>query len=225
MPHLRRAVHVLRCRDAAGAPIGSTLGPLARLGFCHEAGLSILAVFMAPPHHHGRSERACLADVADLRRNELCVTGRLDRENIVVAGIPAVATVGVFNLAHFRAAGVLAEAEGVSFEQADAEISARTGRAIETAAGYTQTRGVATEILSAHPLLVAKQVVKGSLFQLLDPGFIYFAQITGASPRGSGCSPPLPHRVPQPCSVTLKRWRSFRRFFLCTASCLRDSST
>jgi hypothetical protein len=106
--------------------------------------------------------------------------------NFAVAGIPAVATVGVFNLAHFRAAGVLADAEGISLERADAEISARTGRAIGTAAQYTQTRDVATEILSAHPLLVAKQVVRSSVFQLLDPGSIYIAQIVGASPRGSG---------------------------------------
>jgi len=106
--------------------------------------------------------------------------------NMAVAGIPSVATVGVFNLAHFRAAGVLAEAEGVSFAQADAEISARTGRAINTAAEYRQTSSVATEILSTHPLLAAKQVVKSSLFLLLDPGFIYIAQITGASPRQSG---------------------------------------
>jgi hypothetical protein len=106
--------------------------------------------------------------------------------NFAVAGIPAVATVGVFNLAHFRAAGVLAEAEGGSLVQADAEISAKTGRAIETAAEYARTRDVATEILSAHPLLAAKQAVKSSLFQLLDPGFIYVAQMTGASPRESG---------------------------------------
>jgi hypothetical protein len=106
--------------------------------------------------------------------------------NLAVAGIPAVATVGVFNLAHFRAVGVLAEAEGVSFEQADAAISARTGRTIETAADYTRTRAVATEILRAHPFLLVKQMVRSSLFQLLDPGSIYIAQIMGASPRGSG---------------------------------------
>jgi hypothetical protein len=106
--------------------------------------------------------------------------------NFAVAGIPAVSTVGVFNLAHFRAAGVLAEVEAVSLEQADAAISVRTGREIETAAEYTETRAVAAEILTAHPLLVAKQAVKSSLFQLLDPGFIYIAQITGASPRQSG---------------------------------------
>ena len=106
--------------------------------------------------------------------------------NQAIAGIPALATVGVFNLAHFRAAGVLAEAKGLTLAQADAAITARTGSVIETAADYQRTREVATEILSAHPSLVARQVVRGGLFQLLDPGFIYIAQIVGASPRGSG---------------------------------------
>jgi hypothetical protein len=107
--------------------------------------------------------------------------------NMAVAGIPSVTTAGVFNLAHYRAAGVLAEAEGISFDGADAAISSRIGpRVIQTGDDYTRTRAVALEILSAHPFLAAKQVVQSSLFQLLDPGSIYIAQIVGASPRGSG---------------------------------------
>jgi hypothetical protein len=90
--------------------------------------------------------------------------------NVAVAGIPDLATIGVFNLAHFRAAGVLAEVEGISIQEADARISERVGRTMSTADDYTRTRTLALEILRAHPRELAGQIARSSAFQIVDPG-------------------------------------------------------
>ncbi len=101
----------------------------------------------------------------------LVLVGGWQWRNGRVSGSPEFSQIKNVNLLLYRAAGVVALRDGISFEEAQRRLEAQAQRPgateVETWRGYAQT---ALPILKAHPVLVVRTQISGMLRMLLGPG-------------------------------------------------------
>lgn len=106
--------------------------------------------------------------------------------NYFASGIPSISSVGVFNLAHYRAAAIISKTENISFIEAQKKVDRDVGSEIRSPGDYDRTKSYAIEIISKHPLLAFRTMLFGSIMQIFDPGGIYPLQCFGLIMQGSG---------------------------------------
>jgi len=111
--------------------------------------------------------------------------------NRAATGYGGFSAIGPFNLVFYRVAGVEALANGVSFEDAQAQVRARIGRydPRDPVQSVELFETEAARTLPMHPILLAKMTFVGAARMMLGPGDIELFQRFGRGSRSTANAP------------------------------------
>ena len=120
----------------------------------------------------------------------LALTGGWIVRNNAASGVPVFSTIEGKNLLLFRAAGTLAESEGISFDRARARLRTEEARRVAPNANLAERsevqRKIAFEVIREHPLGYPPMALKGAGRLLIGPGRAALANRVTGSDDGGG---------------------------------------
>jgi 4-amino-4-deoxy-L-arabinose transferase-like glycosyltransferase len=107
--------------------------------------------------------------------------------NAEATGVPTLSTVESINLLYYRAAGALAEDEGISLMEARTRLQQaldqRVGPHLNEAERSQVASSIAVETLLRHPVGAVKSWIRGAVFLLGGPGRDELLRLVGISSR------------------------------------------
>lgn len=136
--------------------------------------------------HGGRWPRRLIFTLSLILAFAAPVGGWVAR-NVEVTGVPMVSTVESINILFYRAAGAVAEEEGISIDEARARLARlawqRAGPGLNDAEWARVAGALGVEILLDHPVGAAKTWGKGAVRLLVGPGRDELLRLLGIESR------------------------------------------
>ena len=150
-----------------------------------------LAVAPAILLRRGKARRGFVA-LAFLLGSAVPIGGWMTK-NQIVTGAPVFTIVGDSSLLHYRAAGALAEDEGISIEEARERVWKRFSSTVTPGASVVDQsrlqRAVALEVLGEHKLAAIRMMVYGTGRLLAGTGLTALSHLRGESSPGAVSRP------------------------------------
>jgi Dolichyl-phosphate-mannose-protein mannosyltransferase len=167
-------------RDGSVAPALATGALLGLAVLTRPIGVALPVVFLAlVTRSRVRTKLA-----AALLLPFIVVVGGWIGRNAAVTGVPLLSTIDGINLLEYRAAGALAEDQGLSLDEARARLLERLADRVSPAANPAERsraqRRLGLEVLRERPWAAARSAARGALRLLAGNGLTALSRIAGA---------------------------------------------